>query len=268
MSNDIILTGPPRSGTTLACSLLNQLPDTAALHEPMNLKMFPDPVTALEETRRFFRRMRSSILETGTALSKVKGASIPLNPFADDSTSERSSIVSKGILRFEKSFSPDFQLIIKQNGHFTFMLPELAEHFPVFVILRHPVATIASWNTIQAPVAQGNLRVLKTLNPELYHALERLPNLIERQVALLVAMYKCYDSLEGSPFIYYEDLITSQGKALQSIVPAAGNHEHALRSKNKNPLYDLELIRDIKSNLAKVSSAFAGHYTIDDILAY
>ncbi len=268
MSNDIILTGPPRSGTTLACSLLNELPNTAALHEPMNLKMFPDPVTALEETQHFFVRMRTSILETGTALSKVKGGSIPSNPFADDRTSERSSIVSKGTLRFEKSFSPDFKLVIKQNGHFTFLLPELSSHFPVFVLLRHPVATIASWNTIQAPVAKGNLSVLKTLNPERYHSLERMPDLIERQVALLVAMYNGYSSLESSQFLYYEDLIASRGKSLKNIIPAAANHEHALRSKNKNPLYSLELIRDIKNHLAKVSNAFSGHYTLGDILAY
>ena len=30
---NIVLTGLPRSGTTLACRLLNLLPDTVALHE-------------------------------------------------------------------------------------------------------------------------------------------------------------------------------------------------------------------------------------------
>ncbi len=33
--NNIILTGIPRSGTTLICYLLNKIPNTVALHEPM-----------------------------------------------------------------------------------------------------------------------------------------------------------------------------------------------------------------------------------------
>lgn len=32
---NVVLTGLPRSGTTLACRLLNLLPDTVALHEPI-----------------------------------------------------------------------------------------------------------------------------------------------------------------------------------------------------------------------------------------
>lgn len=38
--NDIILTGVPRSGTTLACLLLSKLPDVVALNEPMRTARF------------------------------------------------------------------------------------------------------------------------------------------------------------------------------------------------------------------------------------
>jgi hypothetical protein len=38
--NNILITGTPRSGTTLPCHLLNELPDTVALHEPMKVKEF------------------------------------------------------------------------------------------------------------------------------------------------------------------------------------------------------------------------------------
>jgi broad-specificity NMP kinase len=34
---NVLITGTPRSGTTLVCSLLNKLPDIVALHEPMNV---------------------------------------------------------------------------------------------------------------------------------------------------------------------------------------------------------------------------------------
>src|ERR1700716_4011573 len=38
---NVLIPGTPRSGTTLLCSLLNKLPDTVALHEPMNVWDFP-----------------------------------------------------------------------------------------------------------------------------------------------------------------------------------------------------------------------------------
>jgi hypothetical protein len=38
----VLITGTPRSGTTLVCHLLNQLPDTVALNEPMQPRHFND----------------------------------------------------------------------------------------------------------------------------------------------------------------------------------------------------------------------------------
>jgi len=34
---NVLITGTPRSGTTLICSLVNKLPDTVAVHEPTNV---------------------------------------------------------------------------------------------------------------------------------------------------------------------------------------------------------------------------------------
>src|SRR5687768_9935396 len=105
MINDIILTGPPRSGTTLACYLLNKTDDTIALHEPMNLKMFPDAETGVRSTRQFFVDMRKSLLEKGEAISKVSEGKIPSNPFGDVVKSGRESIVKKGPVHFDKQLS-------------------------------------------------------------------------------------------------------------------------------------------------------------------
>lgn len=40
--NNIILTGLPRSGTTLSVHLLNKLPNTVGLHEPIKFKEILD----------------------------------------------------------------------------------------------------------------------------------------------------------------------------------------------------------------------------------
>jgi broad-specificity NMP kinase len=43
-----LITGIPRSGTTLCCKLLNQRADVVALHEPINPGAMPQSYTAKE----------------------------------------------------------------------------------------------------------------------------------------------------------------------------------------------------------------------------
>jgi hypothetical protein len=268
MNSNVILTGPPRSGTTLACYLLNKADNVIALHEPMNLKMFPDRETGLAAVRTFFGQMRSSLLERGEAISKVKDGTIPTNPFEEKERGARQSMVKRGLVRFDKSLSMDFTLILKHNGHFTFLLPELQEYFPVFILIRHPVATIASWNTIQAPVAEGNLRILQTLNPEIYAELEQIPDRLTRQVMLLDKMYQFYRKATKAIFLRYEDIIASGGKSLDSIVAAAAGLEEPLQSKNTNPVYDQSQIRDIKHRLLESAGAYLDYFPADAIESY
>ncbi len=268
MSSDIILTGPPRSGTTLACFLLNKVPDTVALHEPMSLQMFPDLYSGLASVKSFFPEMRKSLLESRLALSKVSHGKIPANPFGEAGDKGRASIVKKEFVRFDKPLSEDFKLIIKHNGHFTFMLPELQNYFPVFILLRNPTATIASWNSVDAPVADGNLRVLKTLNPELHESLNRIPDLVTRQVTLLHHMYKRYQTATQATTLRYEDIISSNGSSLSVITEMAKQLSEPLENKNSNPLYDSNLIRDIKAKLLNFKGAYLDFYTSDSIENY
>ena len=81
---NIVLTGLPRSGTTLACRLLNTLPDTVALHEPIASGKFTDAEdesAVPEGAERFFRRMRRMIRREKVALSKNVGGKIPDNAY-------------------------------------------------------------------------------------------------------------------------------------------------------------------------------------------
>jgi hypothetical protein len=59
---NIVLTGLGRSGTTLTCHLLNKLPDTVALAEPIAPGKFedlmPDTEAVCDGIGRFYRRMR------------------------------------------------------------------------------------------------------------------------------------------------------------------------------------------------------------------
>lgn len=258
---NIILTGPPRSGTTLACFLLNKVANTVALHEPMNLRMFPDRETGVQSIAAFFQEMRQSLLANGMALAKVSGDKIPDNPFQRTEGGQRLSIVQKGAVHFDKPLTDDFHLVIKQNAHFTFLLDQLSKQYPCFAIIRNPVSTIASWNTIQAPVARGNLTVLKTLRPVLYEELERIPQLINRQVRLAHELFACYRQLPSQQVIRYESMVESGGGILGQIIAEATGLNETLESKNRSNIYPQKLVEVIKTELLSFDGAYWDFYS-------
>lgn len=266
MNKDFILTGPPRSGTTLACHLLNKLPDVVALHEPMNLSHFPSKAQGIDSVHSFIAEMRNSLIREGRALSKVSSEGIPDNPFPQTEGGRRESIVSKQWVTFEKPLSPDFKLIIKHNAHFTYLLPALADRYPCAAVIRNPVSVIASWNTIQAPVAQGLVHVLRTLDPALYAELEAIPNILDRQVRLLDSLFACYSNENRVTIIRYEEMVRSGGRALADLVPEAESLDESLGSRNRSRLYEARLIEEIKERLLAHKGAYLDHYTEAQIL--
>ena len=265
MKNNIILTGPPRSGTTLTCFLLNKVRNVVALHEPMDLKMFPNPREGVENIHRFFKRMRHSALEQGKVISKVKAGKIPDNPFGKRWWGKRKSLIQKKEIDINKPLGPDFKLAIKHNGHFSFLLNELSLQYPSYATIRNPLSCIASWNSIQAPVAKGNLKVLKGLNPQIYQALENIPNLIDRQIHLMHLLFQTYQVLSEAQIIRYEDIIATGGKVLAAIVPEAIELNEPLENKNKNKIYDAKLIQKIGERLLQSSGTYWNYYARSDV---
>lgn len=261
MGKDLILTGPPRSGTTLACHLLNKLPNVVALHEPMNLSHFPNKEQGIISIEAFFREMRSSLLNEGRALSKVSSEGIPDNPFPQTEGGPRESIVSKEWVTFDKTLDNNFTLVIKHNAHFTYLLPQLAGRYECAAIIRNPVSVIASWNTIQAPVAKGLVHVLRTLDPGLYAELESIPDILDRQVRLLDSLFSCYRHESRVRIIRYEDMVASGGRSLAAIVPEARSLEEPLGSRNRSRLYEAQLIGQIKERLLGHGGAYLDYYS-------
>src|SRR5438132_13379265 len=107
---NVLITGTPRSGTTLVCSLLNKLPDVVALHEPMNVWDFAnchsrdDVVKIIND---FCAEMRKSLHESGVAISKHAGGTIPDN-FATGQVSRTGMRLRKkehGRVRIDKPLS-------------------------------------------------------------------------------------------------------------------------------------------------------------------
>ena len=80
---NVVITGPGRSGTTLTCHLLNKLPGTVALSEPIAPGKFagllPDHEAVCDGIEDFFYEQRQMALRMGTVLSKHVGGVVPDN---------------------------------------------------------------------------------------------------------------------------------------------------------------------------------------------
>jgi len=270
-SRNVILTGIPRSGTTLACYLLNKLPNTVALFEPMDVGMFPhlgNHDAICEHIDRFFIETRDSLRNHGTAISKHINRKVPDNPIGNKLNVEglRESLATKGPIQIEKLLTADFLLCIKHPSAFTAIVESLVKRYPCYAIIRNPLSVLASWNSVQFPVNKGHAPAAESLDTNLKSALGRISDTLGRQLYLLSWFYGKYRSaLRNERVLRYEDIVHTRGRCLNVITAEANTLDEGLESKNKNRAYDTERMRVIAERLLRTSGEFWEFYTKDSV---
>ncbi len=273
MMPDVILTGLPRSGSTLTCHLLNRCADTVALHEPIPMADLAREFSGgalVAEVARFYDDTRRSLLATRRAVSKLVGGKVPDNTFGEARGGHenlRRSLATHGEVSFEgKELAPDFLLAIKHNAGFAAMLAGLIGRFACFGIVRHPLAVLASWNSVNLAVQQGHVPVGEQIDPGLRSALELIGDRTERQLYIVEWFFERFGRLlPRASILRYEDVVRTGGKALAVITPAAGGLDEPLASKNKNPAYDGERVAELGRKLLGRNGAFWEFYTRESV---
>jgi hypothetical protein len=272
---NIVLTGPGRSGTTLTCFLLNKLPDTVALSEPIApgkyANRMPDYEAVADGIEEYYRDMRKMALTQGLVISKHSGGMVPDNSKGmKDGVRQR--IVDKGEIPVRKELEPDFYLAIKQPGMFTALLPTLAKRFPSFAIIRNPLAIMLSTSTLQKPNnRRGKSRSAKvTYDPQLGERLEENKKEGADKIGLRLlrfhhAFERYHQSLPESHIIRYEDICSSRGKALKVIVPSAEGLDEPLENKNLNPLYPRDKVFQFGERLLESEGAYWNFYSRQEV---
>jgi hypothetical protein len=181
--NEILIMGIPRSGTTLSCNLINQMPNCVALSEPMKFAGFKDLNTSerLQYIAAFLNNTRLSIINNGIAISKQKNGNIPDNPCeVNENTIElRNSKMKLGVIQITKELSHDFTLVIKHNAGFVAQLDYLSLHYRCFGIVRNPLSVLASWSTVNMPAHHGHSPVAELLDNDLNNKLSQLEDSLD-----------------------------------------------------------------------------------------
>ena len=271
-ANNIILTGLPRSGTTLTCHLLNKLPDVVALHEPMDVFNFVNKEKRdliHKDIELFYKATRRSIEKHKIAISKQVDGEVPDNPITDQHSTagyRRKQIVSRGEIKIKKKLGKNYLLVIKHPSAFTALLNDLTIYFPCYAVIRNPLAVLASWNSVPFPVAEGHAPAAEQFDEELKNALSKIRDKTERQLYLLSWFFEKYQKvLPRSSIIRYEDIIKSGGEALNVIAPQAAGLAEVLASKNRNKVYDESRMRSLQEKLLKTQGAFWEFYSKDSV---
>jgi hypothetical protein len=270
-TENIILTGVPRSGTTLACRLLNQLPQVVALHEPMQgivIEDQSDLSVSVDQVESFFAEQRRQIANTGRARSRNIGGRVPDNPFEArlPPSGVRQNVDALGEILIEKSLAEQYWLVMKHTNRFAPLLRGLVERFPVYALVRNPLASLASWQTVSAGIRLGRAGPAVRMAPSLLERLGRIEDALDRQLCLLDWFFEQFlRHLPRRSVIQYEALVESRGKALSVIHPTAASLNEPLSSRNASALYDEDQMSRIAERLLKSDGAYWQIYSREKV---
>ena len=267
-----LLSGIPRSGTSLSCRLAGDLPDTVALSEPFNVKAFgsrmpSDPGNACTYIGDFVERVRKQILAEHRAPSVRVAGGLYDNIVASEPADSglRQSHGEWGHVIVGKPLSARFALVIRDNAVFAALLPRLNAYFPCLAVVRNPLSILASWQTVDLPVHQGRIPGAERIDRDLHRSLEQEPEVLRRQIIALNWLFaRFHTHLPPADIIRYEDLVDSGGVALFRRLGHAEAGPVDLKNRNSNPLYDRASVDTLLKALLDAGGLWMHYYSPAD----
>ena len=265
-----LLSGVPRSGTSLCCRLGGGLPDTVALSEPIRRKAFggmDTPQRACARIGDFAEQARARILAERRASTVQVDGRLDDNRDASRHTDAglRRLRSEWGEIAIDKPLSAHFTLLIKHNALFAALLPRLTESFSCLALVRNPLSVLASWQTVDLPVHRGRIPAGEELDRDLHRALEREPEVLARQLIVLDWFFgRFHAHLDPDNILRYEDVVESGGMALFRRLGHEDVRPSELRSRNDSTLYGGVMIDTLLKALLDRGGHWARFYGRED----
>lgn len=262
---NVILTGIPRSGTTLCCKILLGVENQIALNEPIAAHHFKSKYTPEKVVDNAFVTYRKQLLKNQAVPVRTKAGKITDNAYSTYNKT-RKKVLERTLVKFDKNLNSDFTLILKHCAEFTLILDKLVKNYECFAIVRNPLSVLASWHSVDVPVSKGRVSKSEILNPDFHIQLEKINSLKDKQMFILNWYFSQYSALETKNVIKYEDIISTQGNALSVISGKDTIFDENLNNRNTNNLYDKKAMSDYLKLLLDFSDgAFFNYYSIEEI---
>jgi hypothetical protein len=244
---NVCITGLPRSGTTLTCSLLNRLPDAIALHEPMKVNAF-SKYGSLDKLcdviAQFFVQTRDAI-ENG-------------NPIV-----AKRAQVGRVARTVKRQLQKPFTLCLKHPAAFSALLPNLTSRFRCVATIRNPLSTLGSWNRMtMMAVHDGHSPAAEKLDAGIAQPLSRLADKFDRQIFLLNWYFEQYQRwLPADHIVRYEDVVATGGKCLRVVTASAAQLNQPMKNQNRKSRYGEALMRQLGEKLLQTDGAYWAFYS-------
>ncbi len=254
-----LLTGIPRSGTTLSCKILNSLDNVIALHEPLspNKLKSTSKEHAIGEINNEIKNLEKKLIN-GEAFEHGSAQSLILdNPIQERHSGELRRLQAKRGLLTLPPQPETTNLIVKQNALFAALLPEAAQHYDVVSIIRNPVDVFLSWMSVDLPINRGRIPGGERFSLELKQKLDLIPDIAKRQVVIYQWFLKQYQKY-ASQIVTYEDITSTQGHALVKAFGLSGKPN--VEIKNIIRQHDQKIIKQLNEiisvNIIALSNEF------------
>jgi hypothetical protein len=181
------------------------------------------------------------------APSRQVDAQAPSNPFSDqkDVSGARQAHGTLGVLALAPGtvLSPDFVLVVKHTAGFAGLLEQLSSDHPCFAVIREPIATLASWATINAPIRNSRTPVAERLDPCLAAALAKIDGVLGRPIHILARYLERCRCLPEYRVIRYETIVDPgavtecdrAGRKIPRRTAVARERQPVIRLRTHNP---------------------------------
>lgn len=210
-----LLTGIPRSGTTLSCKILNSLDDVIALHEPISPNKLASSTSscAIREIITEIDAIERKLI-AGEAFEHGDATSLLLdNPIENTiNNGLRRLSVKRGELQLPPQPS-NLNLVVKQNALFASIIDEAINYFHVVSVIRNPVDVFLSWMNVDLPINRGRIPGGEKFCKTLKDKLDNENDITRRQVYIynwFLNQFRQY----ASKIVKYEDIVDTNGQAL------------------------------------------------------
>lgn len=216
--HDLIITGLPRSGTTLVAALVDARDGVCCFSEPQRhedlLATATDAAAFVAAVGADFAALRRELAEGAAVLDRRGWDDEAVDNYfsAPDATGARRPrfrCVPRGVA----DVTDDTVLAVKHNGLYTGALPDFvaAGRLAVLAIVRDPADAIASWQSLDVPIRHARLPAAERFWPELAALVRRddLP-LLDRQILIADLVLSRFRQC-GVQVLRYEDLVRDLG---------------------------------------------------------